>query len=254
MTGGGSGNPAQESALSDLRRTLAMACRVLAHAGLAEDVLGHVSLRLPDDRVLVRCRGPEERGLLFTNGEDIRLVDLDGVGDLGEHALPNEFPIHAEVLRARPDVAAVVHVHPPSVLLAGLADVPLRPVFGAYNIPAYRMAEAGVPVYRRAVLIRTATLGREMVAEMGEASACVLRGHGATTVGSSVEQAVVRALNLEVLARVCVHLERIRGKAAAPDLSADERAELPDLGADFNDGLVWRHHVSRLDHAGLASF
>ena len=252
MTGPGA-DPVQQTALSAHRRTLALACRVLAHAGLAEDVLGHVSLRLSDDRVLVRCRGPEERGLLFTRGEDIRLVDLDGVGDLGEHALPKEFPIHAEVLRARPDVAAVVHVHPPSVLLAGLADVPLRPVFGAYNIPASRMAEVGVPVYGRAVLIMTSTLGREMVAAMGDASVCVLRGHGATTVGSSVEQAVVRALNLEVLARVCVDLERMKGKASAvPDLSPDERAQLPDLGADFNDVLIWRHHVSRLDHAGLA--
>jgi ribulose-5-phosphate 4-epimerase/fuculose-1-phosphate aldolase len=239
-----------EAELADARRTVALACRVIAHAGLVEDVLGHVSLRLPDGRVLVRCRGPEERGLLFTRDDDIRLVDLDGGGDLGCYALPNEFPIHAEVLRARPGITAVVHARPPAVLLAGLADVPLRPVFGAYNIPASAMASDGVPLYPRAVLIRTAALGREMVAAMGKAPVCLLRGHGATAVGSSVEQAVVRAMNLETLARVCVGVSRVGGGAV--DITAEDARELPDLGSSFNDTLLWRHHLTRLEHAGLA--
>jgi ribulose-5-phosphate 4-epimerase/fuculose-1-phosphate aldolase len=243
-----SGTSAEDFASA--RRTVALACRVLAHRDLAEDVLGHVSVRVGGDRMLVRCRGPQERGLLFTTEDDVRLVDLEGRGDLGgEYAVPNELPIHAEVLRARPDVNAVVHAHPPSVLLAGLADLPLRPVFGAYNIPAMRMADAGVPVYPRAVLIRRAELGREMVTAMGDSDVCVLRGHGATTVGESVEQAVVRALNLDVLARVTLDLARL-GRTAS-DVSSQDMAELPDLGGAFNDLAVWRHHVARLESAGL---
>lgn len=234
-----------------LRRTVAVACRILAHGGLAEDVLGHVSLRAGDGQMLVRCRGPEDRGLLFTTEHDVRLVDYDGNGELEDgFTVPNELPIHAEVLRARPDVSAVVHAHPPSALVAGLADVPLRPVFGAYNIPALRMALEGVPVYRRGVLIRRAELGREMVAVMGGAPVCLLRGHGVTTVGDSVEQAVVRALNLEVLARVSVELARLC--AEVPPLPAADVDELPDLGSAFNDLSLWRHHAARLEQAGLA--
>ena len=45
-----------------LRRDVAVACRVLAFAGLAADVLGHVSVRVGEDRLLVRCRGPQESG------------------------------------------------------------------------------------------------------------------------------------------------------------------------------------------------
>jgi len=237
--------------VASARRTVALACRVLAHRGLAEDVLGHVSVRVGADRMLVRCRGPHERGLLFTTQDDVRLVDLEGHGDLaGEYAVPNELPIHAEVLRARPDVDAVVHAHPPSVLLAGLAELPLRPVFGAYNIPAMRMAAAGVPVYPRAVLIRRADLGREMVTAMGDSGVCVLRGHGVTTAGGSVEQAVVRALNLDVLARVTLDLARL-GRTA-PEVPEQDMAELPDLGGAFNDLAVWRHHVARLESAGLS--
>ena len=32
---------------------LAVACRILSHAGLAEDILGHVSVRLDDDQFLL---------------------------------------------------------------------------------------------------------------------------------------------------------------------------------------------------------
>jgi ribulose-5-phosphate 4-epimerase/fuculose-1-phosphate aldolase len=234
----------------DAARTVALACRILAQHGLAEDVLGHVSVRTAADRMLVRCRGPRERGLLFTTPQDVREVRLDGAGELGgEYKVPNELPIHGEVLRARPEVAAVVHVHPPSVVAADLAGLPLRPIIGAYNIPALRMAHEGIPVYPRAVLIRRAELGAEMVEAMGGKPVCVLRGHGIVATGATVEQAVVRALNIDALARLTLRL----GAAVwdVPDLPAEDLAELPDLGAGFNDGQVWRHHVARLDHAGL---
>jgi len=233
-------------------RTVALACRILANAGLAEDILGHVSVRVGADTMLVRCRGPEERGLLFTLEDDIRLVDLAGAGDLDGWSVPSELPIHAELLLARPDVDAVVHCHPPSVLAAALAGVELRPVFGAYNIPAARMALDGVPVYPRKILVRRPELGRELVAAMGAAPVCVLNGHGIATVGSgpyAVEQAVVRALNLDVLARVSVEQALLGDRAE--DLTPEDIAELPDLGSAFNDLNVWRHHVARLRHAGL---
>ena len=66
--------------MTDLHTTVATACRILAQQGLAADVLGHVSVRLDADRILLRCRGPEDRGLLFTVADDIRVVDLDGRG------------------------------------------------------------------------------------------------------------------------------------------------------------------------------
>jgi ribulose-5-phosphate 4-epimerase/fuculose-1-phosphate aldolase len=237
------------------RLLVANACRVLGARGLAEDVLGHISLRTGPDRMLVRCRGPQEEGLFLTRPDDVREVALDGSpvdGDLQGWAVPNELPIHAEILRARPDVDAVVHCHPPSVLLAGLEDVPLRPVFGAYNIPAARLALEGVPVYPRSVLVRRPELGREVAAALGPASVLVLRGHGIATVGSgphAVEQAVGRALALDVLARVSVDCARLGGSAEV--MPPEDVAELPDLGGSFNDVMLFRHHLARLRHEGL---
>lgn len=233
-----------------LRLDLAQACRVLAFAGLAQDVLGHVSVRVGPGELLVRCRGPREHGLLFTTPDDIHLVEFDRRRDLpGGYRVPSELPIHVETLRTRPAVTAVVHAHPPALVTADLAGLRLRPVVGAYNIPAMAMARDGIGSYPRGVLIARADLAREMLAAMGAAPACVLRGHGVTTIGTSIAEAVVRAINLESLARVILHAAQAGGHPA--DLPEADLAELPDLGAALNTQSVWRYHLARLDHAGL---
>lgn len=233
-----------------LRTTVAEACRILAHAGLAEDILGHVSARSPTgDGVLVRSRGPYERGLLFTGPNDVQETRADGAPLPYDYRLPNEFPIHGQVLRARPDVDAVVHVHPPAVVACELAGLRLRPIVGAYNIPAMRMARDGFPVFPRSVLVNTDELGRAVADALGGAPVCILRGHGIVTVGETVEQAVVRALNIESLARMTLD-SACRG--TLPDEVPDADAEtMPDLGSAFNDTYVWQYQRSRLTLAGL---
>ena len=67
-----------ESQVPELRDAVARACRILAMEGVADGVLGHVSVRVGDGRMLIRGRGPGEHGLLFTTIDDIRLVDLSG--------------------------------------------------------------------------------------------------------------------------------------------------------------------------------
>ncbi|WP_345650267.1 class II aldolase/adducin family protein [Streptomyces tremellae] len=232
---------------------IALGCRVLAFQGLAEDILGHISLRAADapDVVHIRCRGPRERGLLFTERTDVHRVPLDGPAtDLPEGTkAPNELPIHQEVLKARPDVRAVVHVHPPSVVAADLGGLALRPIVGAYNIPAMRMALGGIPVYPRGVLITRPGLGKELADALGDHPACVLRGHGIVATGETVQQAVVRALNLDALAKITLSAS---AHGVPPVLPDEDIAELPDLGGSFNDDLVWRSNVAKLDHAGLS--
>lgn len=237
--------------MTDLRAIVATACRILAQQGLAADVLGHVSVRLDADRILLRCRGPQDRGLLFTVAEDIRVVDLDGHGELDDgYAVPNEFHIHTELFRAQPQIQAVVHAHPRDVMVADLAGVRLRQVFGAYNIPASRLAEQGIPVFPQSVLVRTPELGRAVAAAMGDSEVCILRGHGIVTAGDSVQQATLRALDVAELSRISMEVALLGGR---PQVLPDEDlAELPDLGSSFNDVSRWRHHAGCLEVGGLA--
>ena len=96
-----------------LYETVATACQVMAACG----VLDHLSARVSDGELLVRCRGPHESGLAYTTSDDIRLVPLAGPRDIGAWTVPNELAIHTEIMRRRPEVTAVVHAHHPSVVV-----------------------------------------------------------------------------------------------------------------------------------------
>lgn len=235
--------------LHALRHRVSDACRVLAARGLADGILGHISVRLDADRLLVRCRGPHERGLMWTEPDDVRLLTTDGepgrAGELdGGWRPPNELPLHAAVLRARPDVDAVVHAHPPAVVAADLAGLAVRPIVGAFDIPGARLAAGGIPVYPRSVLLRDRRLAEEMVSALGERPVVVLRGHGITSTGASVEEAVLRAVSVESLAALSLRIVTAGGQLA--DIPATDLAELPDLGASFNLDIAWGHELARL--------
>jgi len=133
----------------------------------------------------------------------------------------------------------------PSALLCGLAGLDTRPVFGAFNIPAMRLALAGIPTYPRSVLITRDELGDELAAAMGDSTVCVLCGHGVAVTGPTVASAVANAVNLDTLVSVTVSLARLG--AEPEDLPADDLAELPDLGPAFNHELAWRALVARYD-------
>ena len=234
--------------LVEERHLVADACRVLAGRGLAEGFLGHVSLRVDETRLLVRCRGPLERGLAWTTAKDIHLVDLEGgpgaAAELDGWTPPNELPLHTELFRNRPDVNAVVHAHPAAVVAADLAGLGIRPVVGAFDIPGTKLAAGGVPVYERGVLIRNRSLAAEMAAAMGDRPVVLLRGHGLTSAGTSVAEAVLNAVSVDQIARLSLTVASAGGHLT--DLPADDMAELPDLGAGLNHATAWRHELARL--------
>jgi ribulose-5-phosphate 4-epimerase/fuculose-1-phosphate aldolase len=241
-----------DSAVQSKREELASACRVLAARGLADGILGHISLRCGDGRLLVRCRGPEERGLAWSTANDIRLVDLEGraaaPGELdGGYTVPNELPLHTEVLRSRADVEAVVHAHPPAVVAADLAGLEIRPIVGAFDIPGARLAAQGVPVYPRGVLVRDRRLATEMVEAMGDRPVVLLRAHGLTSAAGSVQQAVLQTISVDTIARLSLQIVAAGGSLT--DLPAEDMDELPDLGGSFNTDTAWRHELARMSRS-----
>lgn len=231
------------------RQAIAMACRVLASRGLADGILGHISVRTGENELLVRCRGPQERGLAHTESNDIRLVDLSGnpaaEGELDSgYTVPNELPLHTELLRRCPDINSVVHAHPPQVVAADLAGLAVRPIVGAFDIPGTRLAAGGIPVYPRGVLVRNRELAAEMLDAMGDRPVVLLRGHGLTSAAQTMEQAVLQAISVNTLAGLSLQITAAGGQLQ--DLPASDMAELPDLGGPFNIATAWRHELARL--------
>lgn len=236
-------HPAEE-----LQKKVALSCRILAMEGLVEGILGHVSARIPDsEEMWVRCRSQEEQGVRYTTLDAIQRVDFDGKGPLiGErYQVPNELPIHGEIYKKRSDVSCVIHAHPTDTLICGIADLELRPIFGAFNIPAMRMVLAGIPVFPRSYLVNRPELAAPLIDIMGEKQICLMKAHGITVTGKTVEEATVRALNFNALARVTLQVAQTGRKA--PDITPEDVEKLPDLGFTFNDIWAWRYYVKKLE-------
>ncbi|OBH50100.1 class II aldolase/adducin family protein [Mycobacterium mantenii] len=235
--------------LDQQRELVAQGCRVAAARGLVDGILGHLSLRVDDERLLVRCRSDTDTGVAFTRPSDIRLITFDGTagapGELDGYRVPNELPIHVETMLADPAHTAVAHLHPPDVVAADLAGITLRPIYGAYDIPGAWLARGGVPVYERAVLIRNSGLGKEMVAAMQGRPVVICRGHGTTSAAATVPQAVLQAISLDALARTSLRVVAAGGTLR--DIDDADWDDLPDLGSAFTAEAAWRHEVARLD-------
>jgi ribulose-5-phosphate 4-epimerase/fuculose-1-phosphate aldolase len=235
--------------VQEQRALVAQACRVAAARGLVDGILGHVSLRVDDERLLIRCRSDTDTGVAFTRPSDIRLIRFDGTeaaaGELDGYRVPNELAIHVETLLAQSHQRAVAHLHPAAVVAADLAGITLRPIYGAYDIAGARLARDGVPVYERAVLIRNSLLGKEMVAAMRGQPIVICRGHGITCAATTVQQAVLQAISLDALARMSLRVRAAGGTLR--DIDDPDWDDLPDLGPGFNVEAAWRYEVARID-------
>jgi ribulose-5-phosphate 4-epimerase/fuculose-1-phosphate aldolase len=121
--------------------------------------------------------------------------------------------IHGEIYKVRPDVMAVVHCHCLDVIPFAAASVPLRPMY-----PMSYFIGEGVPGFDiRGVagltnmLIETAELGQALARTLGNKSATLMRGHGATVVATSVRLGVAKAYYLNVNARLQLQAMQLGG-------------------------------------------
>ena len=169
-------------------RDLAEAIRILTHAGLI-DHSGHGSLRR-DERTFYINSGASIRATMTAG--DIVCVDLDGQPVAGTARPPLEFPLHAEIYRARPDVRAIVHTHPKWSTLLTMVGTPYRPVFGQGAL----LGDV-VPVFDSPLSVNTAPLGQRLAATLAQGPAVLLKSHGAVIAGADLLTAFALSVYLE---------------------------------------------------------
>ena len=196
----------EQQNIASLCESVARSCRIIGMLELSNPTQGHVSVRVPgQEKVLIRARGPMEAGLLYTTPDEVITVDFDGKLIEGRPglAVPQEVFIHTEMYRARPEINSVIHIHPDTVVLFTICDVPLLPILGSYNPSALDLiVNERISQYDRSILIRDSSLGRELAAAVGKSDVCMMRSHGITTVGRDVEEATVNAITLYDLAKM----------------------------------------------------
>src|SRR5258706_1167387 len=233
---------------AQLAKNVALSCRILAKLGQFKETTGHVSARSQNGvSMLIRGRGKQESGLLFTKPGDVVAAGFDGVmlRDKAGLKTPNESCIHGELYRARPTVGAIVHAHPPSLVLTRMAGLELKPVFGGYDPRGMRLALRPIPVFESSLTLHTKEQVHAMMDIMGDSDICIMRGHGVVVCGKNVEDATIKAIKLDALAELNLELARL-GKSATIS-EADIAAFQNRTGkGDGSVQPVWRYYVERL--------
>src|SRR5207253_1684370 len=107
------------------RAQVAQTARRIHAAGWAANHDGNVSVRIGRDRFLITPTATSKAEVT-----ESMLVVVDGAGKLVEGTLkpPGETELHLAAYRARPDVDAVLHAHPPYATAFGAARAPLEPI------------------------------------------------------------------------------------------------------------------------------
>ena len=194
----------RSSDVAALRADIAIANRILVRQGVVADFV-HVRERhpaRPDRFLLARNMAPAS-----VTADDVLEFELDGtpVESNGPKVYLERF-IHGEILRARPDVMAVVHTHSPAVIpFSVVRSVPLRAVahmgsFLGEQTPVFEIRDSAGDASD--LLIRDNALGRALAQSLGDRPAVLMRGHGITLVGSTLKEAVFRAVYSEFNARI----------------------------------------------------
>ncbi len=171
---------------------LAVACRQLAKEGHEDGNWGHLAVRDPGGAGFWMKRGGIGLGEVGGPGDFI-LLDFDGNQLAGSGRRHLEWPIHAEIMRARPEVEATAHTHALPFALFSATDLELRQLL--HESTAF--IGGGVPRFRQTSdLIVTPELGRALARALGPARAVLMASHGGAVTGRTIADLAVNVICL----------------------------------------------------------
>ena len=216
--------------------------RRVYNKGFAAANDGNISIRVGENEVLCSptmiCKG-------FMTPDDICAVDMEGVQIAGKRKRTSEVLLHLEIMKARPDVKAVVHCHPPHATAFAVAreaipqcvlpevevfmgEVPLAP----YETPGgHEFAETVVPFLKATNTI-------------------ILTNHGTVSFGKTLEEAYWKTEILDAYCRILILAKQIGGITYLDERKSRELIDLKKrLG--FDDP---RFHNENCDLCGNSAF
>ena len=168
---------------------LVKGARILEINGHGDRIFGHVALRDPEGRGFWLKRHNISLGELF-DARDFVLVDFDGKQLAGAGRCHSEWPIHAEIFRARSDLNVTAHTHPFYSVIYSAVKKPLGSVSGPNKAPP-RFEETSE-------FIDTPELGRALAVALGpQAKMMLMRHHGVVFAGRDIEEMVLAGIEIE---------------------------------------------------------
>ena len=206
----GTGGRVMPMRAAEIRESIVETAQRLQRIGLLSLTAGNLSVRVEGELMAITPTGmPYE----LIGPEDVVITDLAGNVVDGHRRPSSELPFHSAVLRARPDIGAVVHTH--SLYATTLA------VLGR-TIPAIHYVIASLDL-TTVPLVPYSTYGSLELADGITAAigaggkAALLANHGALALGTDLAGAATAAELLEFLASVYHHALAVGEPVVLPD-------------------------------------
>jgi L-ribulose-5-phosphate 4-epimerase len=222
---------------------IAATTRLLVMEGIL-DYSGHISARVPgQDAFLIQIRD-DSRGELAP--ERILLVDYHGNVLAGPGKPPSELPLHIEILKARPDVQAVLHCHMEIAIAFTMMDgIELKPM----RARAVRW-ESGIPVHRDPSHIKLSEQARALATTLGPHHAALMRAHGMVLVAESVPALLIDAVHFKENANAQL-LALQAGTKPLPLTSAEMEQINRHEARAAHIPKLWNYYVRKGINAGV---
>jgi ribulose-5-phosphate 4-epimerase/fuculose-1-phosphate aldolase len=168
----------------ELRMQLAAVFRIAHHLGWNVDTLNHISLRIPGTETFLM--NPQGLGWDEMTASSLSTLDYDWnvLSHAGVKPQPAGYNFHSGILKARPDINCVLHVHETAATVIASIEEPL-----------VILAQGGCRLHREVGYHSFEGLAQEadevpqMLADLGDKHALIMLNHGLLSVGATLGEA-----------------------------------------------------------------
>ena len=167
--------------ISEMRDEIIDICRILSEKGYIAATDGNISLRLPDNRVMITPSGINKR---FVKKNQLIITDMNGNIVEGESKPSSEIQMHLKIYELRPEINAVLHAHPPYCIAFSIAGVKLEKPL----LPEVVLTLGKIPTAKYATPT-TIDVSIAIEETIKDYDAIILERHGTVTIGKNIYKA-----------------------------------------------------------------
>jgi L-fuculose-phosphate aldolase len=183
---------------------------------------GNHSYRISENRILCTPTGISKGNL---KPDDVCTVDLEGKQVAGNRKRTSEILLHLEIYKARPDVKAVIHSHPPHATAFAVAGVDLPTCIhpeAEVFLGAVKTAKYVTPGDKR--------LGESILPYVKDSNTIILQNHGTVCYDTDLEQCYYKLEIVDAYARILILAKQV---GSIRPLTGGEMKELLELKGKF---------------------
>lgn len=167
-------------------------------AGLTTTSGGNVSARDAEGNIWITPAAVDKGGL---QRDDIVCMAGDGTNGSGFRRPSSEYPFHRAIYTARPDLAAIIHAHPPALVAFSTVRKPPN-----MNISPLARKVCGKIGYAAYACPGSEALGERISEQFSKGcDAVIMENHGAVVAGRNISDAFTRFETFEFSARAIIN-------------------------------------------------